>query len=487
MTDTNTQSRRRLLELAGVTASVGGLAALAGCASDTSDDAEGDDGDDSSSDDGTGDGDGKNDDTEESKSDGEDEKSKSDGPDRPVLFVHGGMGSATQFESQAMRFTSNGYPQEYLAAYEYDSLAFEEIQEDVIAGVHERVDDLLAETGADGVDLLGHSLGTQVLQGYLADPDRAESAANYVNIDGREADSPPGGVPTLALWALGNEDAEIGGAANEFFEQGHVEVATSEEAFGAIYEFLTDDAPKTTQIEPEPADEVTLSGRALVFPDNVGVEGATLEVYAINPKTGSREETVATQTLKDDGRWGPLEVDGTDHHEFVVRECNGVSNHVYRQPELRSNGFVRLLVGEPGGLTDELVDRGPDHTALVINRDKEWWADQGDASDELLINETSVLTEATAPLEDGIVTPMVFDAGEDGETDVTQPVPAFQALPFLTGINTHIPAADPPDDVVSITGVSRDRGGLERTVKVPNRPSDDHRMTVHLPDHEQTR
>jgi hypothetical protein len=34
----------------------------------------------------------------------------------PVVFVHGGSGSAQQFQSQALRFTSNGYPQELLFA-----------------------------------------------------------------------------------------------------------------------------------------------------------------------------------------------------------------------------------------------------------------------------------------------------------------------------------------------------------------------------------
>jgi triacylglycerol esterase/lipase EstA (alpha/beta hydrolase family) len=33
-------------------------------------------------------------------------------PIRPMIFVHGGAGSAQQFESQALRFASNGYPPE---------------------------------------------------------------------------------------------------------------------------------------------------------------------------------------------------------------------------------------------------------------------------------------------------------------------------------------------------------------------------------------
>jgi hypothetical protein len=40
---------------------------------------------------------------------------------RPVIFVHGSSGSAIQFETQAMRFTSNGYPQQLLFAFEYDT------------------------------------------------------------------------------------------------------------------------------------------------------------------------------------------------------------------------------------------------------------------------------------------------------------------------------------------------------------------------------
>ena len=42
-------------------------------------------------------------------------------PEHPIVFVHGFAGSAAQFESQAMRFTSNGYPQEWIGAIDYDS------------------------------------------------------------------------------------------------------------------------------------------------------------------------------------------------------------------------------------------------------------------------------------------------------------------------------------------------------------------------------
>ena len=87
-------------------------------------------------------------------------------PKTPLIFVHGGAGSASQFESQAMRLTSNGYPQKLLFALEYDS----SFRIDTVDAVHNRLDQLIsqvqAQTGAPQVDVMGHSLGTYVLNGY---------------------------------------------------------------------------------------------------------------------------------------------------------------------------------------------------------------------------------------------------------------------------------------------------------------------------------
>ncbi|HVH19522.1 MAG TPA: alpha/beta fold hydrolase, partial [Myxococcota bacterium] len=123
----------------------------------------------------------------------------------PIIFVHGGSGSGAQFESQAMRFTSNGYPQDLIRVLEYDSSQPISTNPALMAVVHAALDaliaDTLSDTGAEQVDLMGHSLGTTVSHSYLATPERAANVANYVNIDGRTASAPPGGVPTLALWA----------------------------------------------------------------------------------------------------------------------------------------------------------------------------------------------------------------------------------------------------------------------------------------------
>src|ERR1044071_2896006 len=78
---------------------------------------------------------------------------------RPVVFVHGSAGAALQFRTQAKRLAGNGYPAGIIEAHEYDSPNIAAILPQVYAGLDARIARLLETTGADRVDLLGHSLG----------------------------------------------------------------------------------------------------------------------------------------------------------------------------------------------------------------------------------------------------------------------------------------------------------------------------------------
>src|SRR5690606_37451894 len=93
----------------------------------------------------------------------------------PIVFVHGQSGSAQQFETQAMRFTSNGYPQDLLYAFEYDTNQATNPLGDLDAFI----DDVLAETGADQVYAIGHSRGTSVWTSYL---DRKSTRLNSSHV-----------------------------------------------------------------------------------------------------------------------------------------------------------------------------------------------------------------------------------------------------------------------------------------------------------------
>ena len=233
---------------------------------------------------------------------------------------------------------------------------------------------------------------------------------------------------------------------------------------------------------------MTLAGRAAYFPLNVGIENATLSVYEVDPDTGERlrDEPDATPTLEADGSWGPIDVDGEAYHEFVLEKETGGVNHFYRQPAVRSNHFVRLLTSVPGQGIDRIIERDEDHAALVINRDAEWWGDT-DERDELTVDGTDVVTEATAPREEWISSVQVYDADADGETNADGPIPIFRNISFLTGVDVHVPASDPPDGTVTIESTPRTDGDLTDRFAVRNWPSDEHRVSVRFPDHTQRR
>ncbi|WP_430501416.1 alpha/beta hydrolase [Micromonospora trifolii] len=403
---------------------------------------------------------------------------------RPVIFVHGSAGSAAQFETQAKRLASNGYPIDIIEAHEYDSPNVATILPQVYAGLDARISRLLAATGADRVDLVAHSLGTFVSQGYLnSSPERAARVAHYVNLDGRPATSPPGGVPTLAIWGEGDPARAVVGAINVHLpDQSHTQTVSSAESFTEIFGFLRGRAPHTTRIVPQLFGAARVSGRAVLFPSNVGVTGATLEVYPVSPLTGGRLSHLPAHRLplSGDGSFGPLPVLATARYEFAIVRPGAATHHFYFQPFLRSDSFVRLATSEPGEGLSGLVETSDRHTALTIQRQKEWWGDQGDAGDHLWINGRDVLNAANTPRVKRTIGIFAFDDGSDGVTDLTAPLPEFFSQTFITGMDVFIPAAPAHLGLVRIT--VGQRGGGYEVINVPNWRSSTDRVTVSVDD-----
>src|SRR5947209_6182650 len=125
--------------------------------------------------------------------------------------MHGFSGSGAQFESQKLRLTSNGYPDSYVTVLEYNSAVFaanlysgqfsSQEEEPVFTQLDALIAHMKAITHRPKVELLGHSLGTKLCADYLnSSRQRAANVAHYVSMDGGSLNSPPGGVPTLALW-----------------------------------------------------------------------------------------------------------------------------------------------------------------------------------------------------------------------------------------------------------------------------------------------
>jgi pimeloyl-ACP methyl ester carboxylesterase len=407
----------------------------------------------------------------------------------PVIFVHGGAGSGAQFESQKMRFTSNGYPERLVRVVEYDSTFGLNTMADVHAKIDQLIAELQQETGRPQVDILGHSLGTAVMQGYLnSSLARAANVAHYVNIDGGQAASPPGGVPTLAIWAgMGTPGRTIGGATNVTVpNQTHVQSATSAESFVEMYKFFTGRPPKTSDILPEHGRWIEVSGRAVIFPQNTGAQSRTLQVWEVRGSTGQRmhQRPVAVQALGGDGSWGPFKIKRGRHYEFaLVPTTEGRTHHFYYEPFVRSDHLVRLLTSEAGSPLDLLTEKSPNHVSMVATRNKELWGDQGAENDVLEVGGTNVCNAATCPINKRVIGMFAFDVGSDGATNLAAPIPALVALPFLSGVDHFIPAAPGGTGKVSVSLTSRGVGPA-RTVNFPNRPSVTDQVTVQLNDFE---
>ena len=409
----------------------------------------------------------------------------------PIIFVHGGAGSAQQFDSQAMRFASNGWPVDLLFAFEYDSTFATQSFPAVIARLNVFVDGVLAQTGADQVYLMGHSLGTFVSQVYLSVPFYAAKVAKYVNIDGGTASALPGGVPTLAIWAelagsgAVNPPRAIVGATNVLLPgQFHVQSATSAEAFAAMFEFFTGEPPATTDILPVPPGQVEIAGRAVFFPANMGVGDATVEIWEVDDTTGARkyDEPVATCSLSGtgyyDGVWGPVKVNGLKHYEMVLLREGFRPHHFYFEPFMRSDYFVRLLTSPPGGI-GEYMDRSDYHSNLVITRQNDWRDE-----DVLEINGVSVLP-AIGGIAKNLIGLFVYDKDADGVSDLTQPIPLYHAITFMSGVDLYMPAAEPPDGTISIVVTPRWGGGKTQVINIPNWASSEHAMSVIVNDYVQ--
>jgi pimeloyl-ACP methyl ester carboxylesterase len=393
---------------------------------------------------------------------------------RPIVFVHGFSGSGAQFETPARRFESNGYPSRYITAVDYDSTFAGAPITSVYDTLDARITELLASTHADRVDLVGHSLGTAVSQGYLSSsPARAARVAHYVNLDGASAASLPGGVPTLGVWAQLNPNGSIGGATEVRFPQfGHTESVTAPETFTEMYRFFNGRPPRTTRIVP--TRFVTLEGRAVLFPANAGVQDTRLDVYRVSARTGRRVSSrpVASFALSGDGSFGPFRGLGSARYEFALVR-GGTTHHLYYEPFQRTDRLIRLLTSNPGEGVDALSEKSPTTTNLTIARYKEWWED----ADRLTINGASVLP-GVAPRSKLAIALFTFDAGLDGVTHLGAPVPALATLPFLTGVDLAIPSSRR-----SVSLVADNRGAGRSVIRVPAWPSATDRISIQVDDH----
>jgi triacylglycerol lipase len=133
----------------------------------------------------------------------------------------------------------------------------------------------------------------------------------------------------------------------------HRETAFSPAAFDQMYRFITGEAPRTIDIEPD--EKIVLNGTVFglgLRPDepssgnyanNLPLAGAHLQVYAVDTETGERiGEAVHEKTVGSNGKWGPFDAQAGVAYEFVVSAAGYPTNHIYRGAFPRSSHLIHL-------------------------------------------------------------------------------------------------------------------------------------------------
>jgi len=280
-----------------------------------------------------------------------------EGAPRPIVFVHGLMGGGDNYVNTVMRFAANGYCPEYLRAFDWNTMSFD--MESNAEALSTFVDQVLEETGADQVDLVGHSMGGRVSHQFLSEEKRAARVAHYVHTASFCDLEFPDSAPMLVLSS--DEDTVVGvctleGADNRDIDGAdHMQMVTLPEVFVAMYRFFNDDQPPdTTDIIAE--STITLSGKILAFGTNLPVDGALVEIYPLDAETGERlaDTPAARFTADESGVWGAFQADSLTYYEFLVTPPDERPFHYYRQPFPHSNDLVYLRVLPE---TDLLLDR----------------------------------------------------------------------------------------------------------------------------------
>jgi hypothetical protein len=336
------------------------------------------------------------------------------------------------------------------------------------------------------VELVAHSLGTKLMQDYLASsPQRAANVAHYVNMDGQTAKAPPGGVPTLALWAtrgpLSPPGRSIGGAKNVSIpDSTHVQCATSPLSFRSMYRFFTDRAPRTTQIVAQ-SGRITLSGKDLNFPVNGGLAGATVQAWPVDA-AGRRTSPgpIATFKIGPSGDFGPFTVRSGTRLEFAELRTGFPTHHFYFEPFIRSDHLIRLLESDllrsAGGVPEA------NSVEMLVLRYKEMWGDQGSQSDVLTVNGLSVCNATTCPLSKEVNGLFVADFDHDDRSNTTFTWPLYAALGFfISSVDVFAPAHNPPTGEV-IVGLRSRGAGLVRKISFPAWPGTSDVVTAQFDD-----
>ncbi len=393
---------------------------------------------------------------------------------RPIVFVHGQNGAGDQFERQWMHFTSNGYPHDWVVPFDYNTSVRSgrpgggapgsraarpegPYKSGTTDDLDKFIDEVCARTGFEKIDLVGHSRGTFESGAYLSDPVRAAKIAHYVSIGGGDATN-PNGVPSLAISGMGDirpgPGASDGGVVGWMpAYQDHVMVCTSDESFWELYTFLNGTKPKTLKITPE--GRPVIGGYVKSYIHNMPLEGASVEIWEVEPETGFRtkKKPAATMPVNAEGAWGPYSAEAGQPYEFVVQgTASRVPLRFYRTPFTHSDRMIYFrIAADVENYTASPFDSNPqmltDKSAAFVVRHQNGSLVPGVMTlsidgTELIVD--PIIPTTTEPRQVPTVAIYLADGNANGKTELST-LPGFGGA-FVSSADVYV-AANPKKSV----------------------------------------
>lgn len=363
-------------------------------------------------------------------------------PQLPIVMLHGTLASGDTYALQFQRFISNGYAADELYAFDWNS-----IDEQPIELLDSFIETVLVNTGAEQINLLGHSAGGGFAFNYLNDIQRAGKVNKYAHIAGTSISGPAGPteeIPTLNLYSP--DDRTVAGSdilnvTNVSIDgKDHYEIATSEESFEALYSFFNEKQPEFLTIQED--EMIHISGRVVTLGENESLSNIDIEIYALDNTNGERLSLEPTMVLESNtkGNWGPIEVEKNRNYEFVISDENNPDFrklHYYREGFVKSDGLVYLRafppMGSLAGLLLSAVPRDDNQSVLAIFSANKAMIN---GRDELLVDDQVLSTVELTSADQTTIALFVYDDGD--EESSLSPHASFSFSPFLNGADQYI-------------------------------------------------
>ena len=388
---------------------------------------------------------------------------------RPVVFIHGFLASGDTYAGQIQRFINAGYCENRIFVFDWNSVSGNGKKTDSLLNVF--IDNVLSHTGARQVDLVGHSAGGGLGRGYLIDSLNAGKVAHYVHLGSRKwvyeynwfKNERCQNIYSAGDKVIGTGAADVVGAVNlDLKNKDHYEVATSQETFDAIYQFLNDD--KLPQKINTKKRAIKISGRAVLLGDNEPVQNGFINVYQLHPKSGQRLSAtpVAILSVNTKGYWGAFTASPKTYYEFELLTDDKAQRTIsyFFEPFTQSNPFVYLRGFPRGNMIGMLLGNLPardDQSAIVVySANKAMIAGR----DSVTINGIPISSAALTPASKTIISSFIFDDG-DGKTSGNG-LKQFSAAPFIGGVDISLPVNTKKGNTVYYNG---------RKLVLPSAPS----------------